>query len=179
MRQTTKKFKRYVAYFFFLFLALAAFRLFLLTGYDKKIFLSRGVSSDGLVPGPLCRVVRVVDGDTLRVRCESKEEKVRLLFINTPEKGNYGYRQATNALRNLVRTGTVRLSFERAPHERRDRYGRWLAYVFVDDLNVNLEMVRRGWTRYWTRYGKGSLQREFEQAEIEARESEAGLWKKQ
>lgn len=37
----------------------------------------------------------------------------------------------------------------------RDRYGRILAYVFVDDLNVNVEMVRRGKAVYWTKYGEG------------------------
>ena len=75
-------------------------------------------------------VVRVVDGDTIRVRYEGREEPVRLLCIDTPERGESGFEEATEAMRGLVEGREVVLEFERPGEMERDRYGRLLAYVF-------------------------------------------------
>ena len=114
----------------------------------------------------VCRVVRVVDGDTIRVVYKGREEPVRLLTINTPEKGEPGFEEATEALGRLVvgdheEGRDVLLEFETPGVEARDRYGRLLAYVFV---NVNVEMVRLGHSPFWTRYGRGRYAHEFERA---------------
>jgi len=106
-------------------------------------------------------VVRVVDGDTIRVRYEGRDESVRLLCINTPERVESGFEEATEAMRGL--------EFERPGEPERDRYSRLLAYVFVDGRNVNVEMVRLGWTPFWTKYGRGRYAEDFESAEVEAR----------
>jgi len=34
-------------------------------------------------------------------------------------------------------------------------YGQILAYIWVDDMNVNVDMVRLGWSRFWIKYGNG------------------------
>ena len=47
-------------------------------------------------------VVRITDGDTIRVMYEGREEPVRLLRINTPERGRPGYQESTEALRGMV-----------------------------------------------------------------------------
>ena len=121
-------------------------------------------------------VVRVVDGDTIRVRYEGRDEPVRLLCINTPERGKPGFEEATEAMRGLVEGRAVVLEFERPGEPERDRYGRLLAYVFLDGLNVNAEMVRLGLTPFWTKYGEGRLAAEFREAEIEAKAEKRGLW---
>lgn len=121
-------------------------------------------------------VIRVVDGDTLHVRFRGRDESVRLLRINTPERGQVGYGEATRALRRLVEGRKVRLEFERRGNVERDRYGRLLAYVYVGHLNVNVEMVRLGWSPFWTKYGQGRLADEFRKAEKEARAERRGLW---
>ncbi len=109
----------------------------------------------------VCRVVRVVDGDTIRVVYKGREEPVRLLTINTPENGEPGFEEATEALRRLVQGRHVLLEFEKPGVEARDRYRRLLAYVFV---NANVEMVRLGHSPFWTRYGRGRYAHEFERA---------------
>ena len=58
----------------------------------------------------------------------------------------------------------------------RDDYGRLLAYVFVDDENLNLSMIERGWSPYFDRYGAGAYPREFARAEREARSAKLGIW---
>ena len=126
-------------------------------------------------------VLKVIDGDTIVARLEEpgkakRREKIRLLRINTPEKKQPGYEEASEALKYLVRGGEIQLEFEDPSTEKRGNYGRLLAYVMVDGLNANVEMVRLGWTKFWTKYGRGRLAREFMAAQEEAREARRGLW---
>jgi micrococcal nuclease len=125
-------------------------------------------------------VTRVKDGDTLVARMEGGEvernETIRLLNINTPEKNMPGWAEATEALKALVRGGTISLEFAEPGVEKRDGFGRLLAFVIADGVNVNVEMMRLGWTKLYTKYGKGRLHEEFVAAEKEAREAKRGLW---
>ena len=87
------------------------------------------------------KLVRVVDGDTIRAVVDGVEERVRYIGIDTPERGVRGFGAATRANRRLLRRGKLRLEFD---EERRDQYGRLLAYVYAGKTFVNLELVRRG-----------------------------------
>lgn len=118
-------------------------------------------------------ITRVVDGDTVHLDRNGKDVTVRLLRVNTRERGEWGYKQGQDALRKLVEGKRVRLESDDEP---RDRYGRELAYLFVDDVNVNLQMVKTGWSPFFTRYGKGQYAEAFQAAETEARRAKRGLW---
>lgn len=98
-------------------------------------------------------VVRAVDGDTIIVRAGGRTEDVRLLGIDTPETvdprrpvGCYGP-EASAFTKHLVTGRTVTLRYDRELH---DRYGRFLAYVWLTGRRtvfVNAELVRRGYAR--------------------------------
>lgn len=98
-------------------------------------------SKIGREPAPvtLLTVVKVVDGDTMEL---GNGETVRLLAIDTPEKGEPFYNEATGLLRRVAQGKEARLVHaERA----RDKYDRLLAYVYIDDtLLVNKMMVDSG-----------------------------------
>lgn len=93
-------------------------------------------------------VIRVVDGDTLRLLIDGRSEPVRLLGIDTPETVHpfkpiepYGP-EASAYLKSLV---SGRLVYLETDERLRDRYNRLLAYVFLeDDTHVNLELVEAG-----------------------------------
>ena len=125
-------------------------------------------------------VTKVKDGDTLVARMEGGEvernETIRLLNINTPEKDQPGFDEATEALKALVRGGTITLEFAEPNVEKRDGFGRLLAFVIADGKNVNVEIMRQGWSKLYTKYGKGRLHEQFVAAEKEAREAKLGLW---
>jgi micrococcal nuclease len=123
-------------------------------------------------------VYRVIDGDTIVVLQEVPERKetLRLLNINTPERNTPGFEEAREELKSLLRGGFVALAYGKPGVEKRDGFGRLLAYVMVNDKNANIEMVRRGWSKFFTKYGKGRFREQFEQAEKEARENRRGLW---
>ena len=123
-----------------------------------------------------CTVTHVVDGDTLHARCDGEKVKVRLLRIDTPEKDEEGYRAAGAALRRFLAEDPIGLEFERPGVPVADDYGRLLAYVRVRGQLANVEMVRLGWSEFWTKYGKGRFADAFREAEREAREARRGLW---
>ena len=85
-------------------------------------------------------VTAIVDGDTIKVDVGGRVETVRYIGINTPEKGQPGYRQAVEENRKLVGWKAVRLETDK---QKRDRYGRLLCYVWAGNRFVNRELVKR------------------------------------
>ncbi len=136
------------------------------------------MGSAGSSPGNDLRatVLFVADGDTVRVHWKGVREWVRLLRIDTPERGEEGYEGAREALVGLVDGREVHLVFEQETVAERDRYGRLLAYLFLEGRNVNVEMVRRGWSPFWTPFGEGRFAASFRSAEAEARRHRRGVW---
>jgi len=92
-------------------------------------------------------VVRVLDGDTIEVELGGERERVRYIGIDTPEMGDERPEirrlafEARRANARLVEGRRVRLELD---VEKRDRYGRLLAYVWVGDTLVNEELVGAG-----------------------------------
>ena len=107
------------------------------------------------------RVVRVVDGDTLRARLRDGQQRVRLVGVDAPEtlSGPHQERQARQwglSPEELQRWGEVASAFARRhlsgrwvglelDIEERDEFGRLLAYVWLGRLVFNLELVREGY----------------------------------
>jgi micrococcal nuclease len=141
----------------------------------------RGAGAAGTARVAEGRVVRVVDGDTIHVVVEGRREKVRYIGMDTPETHKPGtpvqcYGRAASALNaQLVAGRTVRL---RMDAERRDRYGRLLAYVYrvPDGMFVNAELVRRGYARQLTIPPNVAHAAEFGSLAARARRANRGLW---
>jgi micrococcal nuclease len=125
--------------------------------------------------------VRIVDGDTIRVALPAGEEAVRYIGIDTPESVKPGSpvecfaKRASAFNARLVEGQRVRLVYD---VERRDRYGRLLAYVYRagDGLFVNAELVRRGYATVATFPPNVAHEREFRRLARRARLSGRGLW---
>ena len=123
------------------------------------------------------RVQRVVDGDTLLL---ANDARIRLIGADTPEtvKPNWPVEpwgpEATEFTKEFVADGEVWLRFDR---ERQDRYGRFLAYVWVGDRMLNEELIRAGLAKaeMGFRYSS-SMKTRFRQAEQEARADQRGIW---
>lgn len=122
------------------------------------------------------RVLRVVDGDTIVVE---GGYRIRYIGIDTPETVHpskpvecFGP-EASRKNRALVDGREVRLEPDA---EDKDQYGRYLRYVYVDDLMVNAELVRQGYARVVFYPPNTAYETEFRQLESQARERELGLW---
>jgi micrococcal nuclease len=127
------------------------------------------------------QVLRVVDGDTIRVRLGGHTERVRYIGVDTPESVKPGApvqcfaKRASAANAALVAGRSVRLVGD---VEQRDRYGRLLAYVYrePDGAFVNAELVRDGFARTMTIAPNVAHARELAGLAREARRAGRGLW---
>jgi micrococcal nuclease len=154
------------------------------------IAVSRGCGDSGgsdEPSGPVsARVTHVVDGDTIDVTMpEGDEETVRYIGIDTPETVKpdtpvqCGGPEAHEANERLVGGRTVTLRFDA---ERRDVYGRLLAYVYLPGraggrpLFVNAELVRRGLARTLTIPPNDSFASLFARLAARAGAAGRGLW---
>jgi micrococcal nuclease len=124
---------------------------------------------------------RVVDGDTIVVKLNGQEEKVRLIGVDTPETVHpskpveYFGKEASRFTRQMVEGRRVTLEYD---WQRRDKYGRLLAYVFLENQTMlNEEIVKQGYGFAYTRFPFKYLEK-FRGLEREARENNRGLWGK-
>lgn len=126
-------------------------------------------------------VTEVVDGDTIKIVYEGREEGVRLIGVDTPETVDpnkpvepFGY-EASQFLHTLLDGRAVRL--HRPPdYDLKDRHGRLLGYLERDDgLDVNLEILQQGYSAVYTDYEFDRID-EFRAAEREAQAAHRGIW---
>lgn len=125
-------------------------------------------------------VTRVVDGDTLHIEWNGKEETVRLLLVDTPETVHPGKpvqpygKEASQFAKETLSGKEVQLEFD-GPE--RDKYDRLLAYIWVEDTSFNQLLLEKGLARYayvydppYTHAGK------LKDAEQEASDHKKGIW---
>ena len=124
-------------------------------------------------------VLRAVDGDTIEVRLDGEREDVRYIGVDTPETVKPGTPvqcfgpRAHRFNARLVTHRRVRLVFG---VERRDVYGRLLAYVYRGNRFVNAELARRGLARTLTIAPNDRYARRFKRLENAAARAGRGLW---
>jgi micrococcal nuclease len=125
------------------------------------------------------QVIRAVDGDTIEVRLDGDREDVRLIGVDTPETVKPGtpvqcFGPRASAFTHRVADGrTARL---RLGVERRDAYGRLLAYVWIGRRSLNESLLRRGLARTLTIPPNDRLAPRFRRLELEAARAARGLW---
>ncbi|MCR2825394.1 thermonuclease family protein [Microbacterium sp. zg.Y909] len=110
-------------------------------------------------------VLAITDGDTI----DTTEGKVRLIGIDTPERGEAGYADAAADLGAFLSAGPVTLVAVTG-HDDADRYGRLLRYVRVDGRDAGTHMLQTGWAvaRYDSRDGYDGHPLEAEYIELDA-----------
>ena len=142
-------------------------------------FLGAGdMSDDAEIRG---RVVRIADGDTLTILATAgragsmnppssapTQHKIRLYGIDAPESHQAFGQKSKQHLSSLVFGKDVRVKYKS-----RDKYGRILGTIYVDGLDINLEMLRAGLAWHYKRFDSTPA---YAAAELEARQNRRGLW---
>lgn len=125
-------------------------------------------------------VIRAIDGDTLLISMDGIETAVRLIGINAPEsvhpeaeKNTAEGEQASLWLKQYIAGKRVTLEYDQ---ELNDRYGRTLAYVYVDNTMLEDLMITMGLARTLTMEPNMRYQHHFEMLEKEARDIGSGFW---
>lgn len=114
------------------------------------------------------KVVRVVDGDTIDVLVNRSPLRLRLNGVDTPEKGQPFGNNATEDLSQLIGGKHVRYVVRNS-----DGYGRSIADIYLNDLHVNLWLVRRGLAWHYVAYSDDAS---LAAAEAEAKAAGRGVW---
>ncbi len=115
-------------------------------------------------------VTRITDGDTIVIK---GGERVRLLGIDTPEKGEDYYAEAKQFLEERILMKTVKL--ERSVEDK-DQYGRLLRYVWINNTLIDLELIKKGLASAYF-YDEAEKYRDLiADAEKKAIENKIGIW---
>ena len=121
-------------------------------------------------------VIRVIDGDTVELK---NGERLRYNDIDTPETVHpskpiecYGP-EASKKNKELVEGETILVELG---NPEKDKYGRLLGYVYIDDLFVNAELVRGGYAEVNSYGNPGSKIAELINIERDAKLKSTGLW---
>lgn len=129
------------------------------------------------------RVVRVVDGDTIRISIAGVEHSVRLIGVDTPEthkpgvRVECGGREASVNLERLAPAGAAVRVVGDPSQDEVDRYGRMLGYVYVNHRQLQLAQLRAGLAEVYVYRGKpfGHLA-SYRRAEGVAKRHRRGVW---
>lgn len=125
------------------------------------------------------RVTQVADGDTLTVvDGAGQAHKIRLAFIDAPERAQAGGNAAQGVLKAWVSGREVRvLVLEQ------DQYGRSVGQVWLDGRDINLALVDSGQAWHYQQYAKDKQAAadytRYQMAEVQARQARIGLWRHQ
>jgi micrococcal nuclease len=166
--------------------------VFLLLVFYQRLSPTEQVLSEKIQPSPSVKIeqatkqeaqiTRVVDGDTIEVLLNGSKEKVRVIGINTPETVDprkpvecFG-REASNFAKGFLANQIVSLESDPTQQER-DKYGRLLRYIFVNEVDFGKLMIEQGYAHEYTYDLPYKYQLEYKEAEKEAREGKVGLWK--
>ncbi len=115
------------------------------------------------------KVVHLKDGDSFVVLDKNKEQvEVRLVDIDAPELHQAYGRKAKQYLSKLIKGKMIGINYVK-----KDRYNRVLGEVYINDLFINLEMIRAGYAWHFTRFSDDKTMREAEEL---ARQDKRGLW---
>ncbi|MFQ5479646.1 MAG: thermonuclease family protein [Thermodesulfobacteriota bacterium] len=116
----------------------------------------------------------VIDGDTI---VTNTGEHLRYIGIDTPEKGEYFFKEAREKNRTLLLSGAVRIV--ECGGEKKDRYGRTLVWVYAGDVLVNGELLRGGYAKVMQIPPCGLEKRvKMERLAWQAQSLGRGIWKK-
>lgn len=113
------------------------------------------------------KVIKISDGDTIQaIDINKNTYKIRLQGIDAPEnKQEYG-KEAKSFLSAMIKDKEVKLIIED-----KDKYGRYLATIYLNQMNVNRQMVANGYAHAYKEYSK-----EYIQDENNAKKKRLGLW---
>lgn len=144
---------------------------------ECPVHVTRPTGTDGPYP-----VLSVTDGDTIRVSVDGRSTSIRLIGIDTPEVRDprepvqcFG-REASRRAHELMDGTQVWLEYDPS-QGRRDRYGRTLAYVWLNDnMLVNQQLVSEGFAHEYTYDDSYKYRDTFRHAEQAAQTAELGLW---
>ena len=126
---------------------------------------------------------KCVDGDTIQVLYNNKKERIRLLAIDTPESvldngikiEKYGKEASNYTCEHVKNAKKIEIEFD-PNSDQRDKYGRLLAYVYLDDVMLQKSLLGEGLAKVAYLYNDYLYTDELKAIEKEAMDNHLGIW---
>ena len=115
--------------------------------------------------------ITVTDGDTVRGKYGNELIKIRLAEIDAPEIKQAFGGESKNCLKKLIKQSDGKVFFK---FREKDRYKRHVGWIYSENLDINLEMVKRGCAWVYDRYAERKVLFKYQNL---AKEKKLGLWK--
>lgn len=123
-----------------------------------------------------------IDGDTARFVIKGEVRTVRFLSINAPEIAHdevvaepYGYEASDFTCNMLTNASTIKLQYD-SKSDKEDKYGRVLAWVFVDDELLQEKLVSEGFAEVRYVYDDYMFSSKLKEFEKKAKDNKKGMW---
>ena len=142
-------------------------KCFIYFGLSFLVFLSFDASSEFIQD---LKVEKIIDGDTVHASLEGKTYKLRLTEIDAPERDQPFGRQSKVFLRELLKDG----EFD-ADISGKDQYGRYLARLYDNGVDINRKMVNEGMAWVYDFY---VTDKTFYKNQQSAQQEKKGIWSK-
>ena len=153
-------------------------------GFSEKTNKTSSKTNETVTTGKISNtyfeVLKVVDGDTIQIDYNGTKERVRLIGIDTPEsvhpdenKNTENGKKASEYTKKLLTGKKVQLELD---VQERDKYGRILAYVYLDGKMVNKKLLEDGYAQVATYPPNIKYVKEFLKIQEKAKEQNKGLW---
>jgi len=118
-------------------------------------------------------VTRIIDGDTIVVNGQTT---IRLIGIDSPERDQDGYQEASEHLSQLISNSFVDIEYDTSST---DPYGRTLGYLFQENIFINEQMVSEGFAKATPIQPNTKHADRLHQAQQNAKQAQKGLWSNQ
>lgn len=176
-KYVTRKYNVKSTHFFSLILIFTI----LLSTLGQSLNLNQAQAANGLHKEK-ATLVKVVDGDTVKLNYKGKVATFRLLLIDTPEtkdprKPVQKYGPEASAFTTKMMTNAKKIEVEFDKGQKTDKYGRYLAYVYADGVMVNNALVRDGLARVKYVYPpNNTYEKMIRESEAKAKTEKLNIW---
>jgi micrococcal nuclease len=144
-----------------------------------SIYIGNSIGKES-VSKTTAKVVSVSDGDTIKVEfANGTQESIRLIGVDTPEThhptkpvGCFGV-EAENFTRKNLENRDISLEYD---VERKDKYDRTLAYVYLGDVRFNDVLLQQGYAKVLSIEPNTRYANMYSKYEVDARNKQLGLW---
>ena len=121
------------------------------------------------------------DGDTAHFSVNGQDETVRFIAIDTPETKHpqkgvepFGQEASDFTCNSLKSAAEIKLEYE--PSNETDKYGRLIAWIFIDGQLLQEQLIQEGYAKVAYLYGDYKYTSQLEDAEAIAKQNQIGIW---
>ena len=125
------------------------------------------------------KLYKCIDGDTIKVIYNDKKVKIRLISIDTPEiNENYSIEAKNFTCNKLKSANKIEIEFDKNS-KKKDKYNRYLAWVFYDDILLQNELVKKGYAEVKYLYDDYKYTDILKESKKIAQNKEKGIYSKE